>query len=144
MPVYHTQLFFDEPINVSLQKGDTVYFVDTQTNVPPPTSGGTQIGTAFESNNGMIREVGQVHDIINNVGVDNQSTVVCRFNCNDLIPGNCENHLPSEGDFIMFSKDNATNMSSILGYYAEVTFTNDSNEKAKLFAVSTDISESSK
>jgi hypothetical protein len=48
------------------------------------------------------------------------------------------------GDFLMFSKDNKTNMSSILGYYAETTFMNDSPEKAELFAVSTEFSESSK
>jgi len=47
-------------------------------------------------------------------------------------------------DFLMFSKDNKTNMSSILGYYAETTFKNDSPEKAELFAVSTEFSESSK
>ena len=48
------------------------------------------------------------------------------------------------GDFLMFSKDNKTNMSSILGYYAETTFMNGSPEKAELFAVSTEFSESSK
>ena len=48
------------------------------------------------------------------------------------------------GDFIMFSKDNKANLNSLLGYYAETTFINDSPEKAELFAVSTEFSESSK
>ena len=46
--------------------------------------------------------------------------------------------------FIMFSKDNKANLSSILGYYASVTFKNDSTDKAELFNVGTDVFESSK
>jgi hypothetical protein len=137
MPIHHTQLFFHEPINVSVQKGDTVYYVPTQNTTPPTPTAGTQVGTTFEINNTIIREVGQIHDILG-------STIVCRFECNSNITGDCEGHLPSQGDFIMFSKDNAANMSSILGYYAEVEMTNDSDQKAKLFAVSSNISESSK
>lgn len=135
--INYTQLFFSEPINVSVQIGDMIYYVDTTTSNPPATSGGTQVGTTFEINSGPPREVGEVIDII-------ESTIVCRFACNTGVQGDCESHIPSMGDFIMFSKDNAANMSSVLGYYAEVEMSNDSNEKAKLFAVSADISESSK
>jgi hypothetical protein len=46
--------------------------------------------------------------------------------------------------FIMFSKDNKVNLSSVLGYYASVTFKNDSTEKAELFNVGADVFESSK
>ena len=46
--------------------------------------------------------------------------------------------------FIMFSKDNKVNLSSMLGYYASVTFKNDSKEKAELFSVGSEVSESSK
>ena len=35
-------------------------------------------------------------------------------------------------------------MSSLIGYYAEVKFTNDSTEEAELFSVGMDVSESSK
>ena len=48
------------------------------------------------------------------------------------------------GSFIMFSKDNKVNLSSVLGYYASATFRNDSTEKAELFNVGADIFESSK
>ena len=51
---------------------------------------------------------------------------------------------PNIGDFIMFSKDNKVNLSSALGYYAEVKLKNNSEEKAELFAVGTDFVESSK
>ena len=52
---------------------------------------------------------------------------------------NCED--PS---FIMFSKDNKANMSSLLGYYASVEFRNNSTDKAELFNVGTVFTESSK
>jgi hypothetical protein len=48
------------------------------------------------------------------------------------------------GDFIMFSKSNQANLSSLLGYYAEATLVNNSPYEAELFAVSTEVSESSK
>ena len=44
----------------------------------------------------------------------------------------------------MFSKDNKANMSSILGYYAEVEFKNNSKVEAELFSVGTEVFESSK
>ena len=137
MAIAHTQLFFSEPLNVSVQIGDMVYYVNTTYIQPPVVTDGTEPGTQFEIDNNAIREIGEVFDILGN-------TIVCRFDCNTSAPGDCESHLPAMGDFIMFSKDNAANMSSILGYYAEVKMSNDSSEKAKLFAVSADISESSK
>ena len=50
----------------------------------------------------------------------------------------------TQGSFIMFSKDNKVNMSSILGYYASVEFRNSSKIKSEIFNVGTDFFESSK
>jgi hypothetical protein len=47
-------------------------------------------------------------------------------------------------DFIMFSKNNVINNSSLLGYYAEVKLSNDSTEKAELFALGSEVVQSSK
>ena len=44
----------------------------------------------------------------------------------------------------MFSKNKQANNSSLLGYYAEVKLTNDSTSKAELFALSSEVLESSK
>lgn len=52
--------------------------------------------------------------------------------------------MPTQNDYIFFSKNNEINMSSLIGYYAEVKFTNDSTEEAELFSVGMDVSESSK
>ena len=52
---------------------------------------------------------------------------------------------PPPGDsFISFVKDKKINTVSLLGYYADVKFVNDSTEKAELFSVGSDIEESSK
>jgi len=52
--------------------------------------------------------------------------------------------LPSARDYIMFAKNHAINTSSLLGYYAETTFKNNSIDKAELFSVNSEITESSK
>tara|TARA_R100000734_G_C3305383_1_gene95898 strand:+ start:770 stop:1342 length:573 start_codon:yes stop_codon:yes gene_type:complete len=46
--------------------------------------------------------------------------------------------------FISFLKNNKVNKKSVKGYYAEVKLTNNSNEKAELFSIGSEISESSK
>tara|TARA_R100001463_G_C3501116_1_gene219051 strand:+ start:700 stop:1035 length:336 start_codon:yes stop_codon:yes gene_type:complete len=48
------------------------------------------------------------------------------------------------GQFLSFSKDNTVNESSLKGYYASVTFKNDSNKYAELFAVGSEVAPSSK
>ena len=46
--------------------------------------------------------------------------------------------------YISFSKNNIVNLSSLKGYYAEVSFVNNSKEKAELFSVGAEIQQSSK
>ena len=45
---------------------------------------------------------------------------------------------------MLFSKNQLVNMSSLLGYYADATLKNDSTNKAELFSINSDITESSK
>ena len=51
---------------------------------------------------------------------------------------------PLPGSFIMFGKDKKVNTSSLLGYYAEIKFVNDSTDKIELFSVGSAVAESSK
>jgi 23S rRNA A1618 N6-methylase RlmF len=51
---------------------------------------------------------------------------------------------PSQNDFIMFSKDSSINLSGLIGYYAQATFVNTSNEKAELYSVGSEVTASSK
>ena len=52
--------------------------------------------------------------------------------------------IPDRADFIFHVKDHAAHDRGPKGYYAEVTMTNNSTEDAELYAVSSEISESSK
>jgi len=47
-------------------------------------------------------------------------------------------YVPSNNDFIMFSKYTRGD-SGVLGYYAEAKFVNNSTEKAEMFAVSSEV-----
>ena len=47
-------------------------------------------------------------------------------------------------DFIMFSKDNKANMSSLLGYFARIKMKNNSTSEAELYSLGADFFESSK
>tara|TARA_Y100001963_G_scaffold134344_1_gene194867 strand:- start:787 stop:1110 length:324 start_codon:yes stop_codon:yes gene_type:complete len=98
---------FNNPINVSVQVGDIVYYL----------------------NSGAVVELGKLLTI-------SGKTITCEMDQNQANPSN--------NSFILFSKDNRKNLTSITGYYAEVEMKNDSQEYAEIFAVGSEIFESSK
>jgi hypothetical protein len=106
-------------LNPEIQVGDIAYYVATTTNGGFTTDGANS-----------IVEIG-------NVLSTNFSTNVITINT-DLA-----DNTVTTSHFILFSKDNAANMSSILGYYAEVKMVNNSTSAAELFQISTDMFESS-
>ena len=57
--------------------------------------------------------------------------------------GGCAPCLTS-ASFLLFSKDNDANLSSMLGYYANVGFKNFSSSQVELFSVNTEVTQSSK
>ena len=115
---------FPHSINVSVQVGDIAYY----------TSNTSMLGTHTHSNYSDIVQIGEVL-IINRVS----NTITC-----DWSPNPSSAAFPSTNDFIMFSKDNRVNLSSLLGYYANIKFVNNSPEEAELFSVGADVFESSK
>ena len=118
MPIQTITLAFPN-INVSAQIGDLVYYS------MPSTSGGFNTGsTTTTFTLGVIIAV-----TTTSITVEYDDAVVSP---------------PPTGSFIFFQKDKTVNMSSILGYYAQVDFENDSKEKAELFSVGSEVSESSK
>ena len=118
-------LTFNNPLNTSVQIGDDAYYANTNL-----------VGVHQQQSLSNVIYLGPILNIIQG----NPPTVPAQIICNMPIG----NDLPSSGSFIMFSKDNKANMSSILGYYAEVTFRNDSKTEAELFSVGTEVFESSK
>tara|TARA_R100000544_G_scaffold22054_1_gene10949 strand:- start:10969 stop:11310 length:342 start_codon:yes stop_codon:yes gene_type:complete len=111
-----TTLTFSQPLNVSCQIGDTAYYV--------PTSSSGGFSTATQAN---IVEIGIITNIV--------GLVVTIANNLVTVPSN---------SFIFFSKDNKANLSSLLGYYAELKMKNSGTVYAELFGVGADTFESSK
>ena len=109
-------LTFDNDINVSLQVGDIIYF---QT----------------PSVNGMFNTIDS-----SNITKHGDVTAITK----DTITVNLIGSAPVANDYIMFAKNHTANTSSLLGYFADVKFENNSTEKAELFAVSSEVTESSK
>ena len=119
---------FKGPANVSLQKEDAIYYVKSSniaTNIKPEDII-KYPNPVFQTNqysvgNEMMNRVRVVQD------VNAAGAVVLE-----------------KDDYFMFSKDNTINNSSLIGYYASVNLTNNSIEKAELFTLASDVSESSK
>ena len=113
--------------NISLAVGDTLYYTFIQSS------------DAFDSsdnNEGQanIVELGTVSGI-----APQGSTFILLIN---EVPNIDLSQLV--GAFLLFSKDNQFELSSIVGYYNSIRLKNNSKEKAELFAVSVDVTESSK
>ena len=115
-------LNFTAALNVSCQVGDTAYYVDTE------SLGG------FTKNSNSISEIGLVKTITNPTSTT-PSIVV-----DTSLPSTLNN----ANRFIFFSKDNKANLSSILGYYADVKFKNNSTIEAELYSIGMDTFNSSK
>jgi len=115
------------PLNQAIQEGttDVAYYADTSSYSFADSS-----SVDFADSGSLIR-LGPITD------VDYAAKqITCDVASNTV--------LPASNDFLFFSKDNRANMASLLGYYAEVEVKNNSTEKAELFAMGSEIFESSK
>ena len=118
-------------LNTSLQVGDMIY-VTSINNSNPLFNSNNQNGFDINASNrvGILRKIEQ----------------------NPLIPTtytlSIDNSAPygatvDVSDFLMFSKYNQSD-DDIKGYYMEVKLVNDSKQKAELFSLSSEVTESSK
>ena len=117
MAIINLELGYD--VNGIIQKGDTVYACT------PSASG----DFSYQSLDNTTK-IGTCHSI--------SATSI------EIDTGSLGISLPTAGDFIFFSKDNQTHLSSLKGYYAEVEFTNTSKQYSELFSVGAQVVESSK
>jgi len=115
------KLIFANDINTSAQIGDTAYFCLTS-------------NSAEFTTGDNIKHIGKIKKIEKNT--DDNWEMTCGYGANSPIP--------SDSDFIMFSKNSEVNTSSALGYYAEVRFVNNSGVKGELFATACNVFISSK
>ena len=116
-------LTFTNPLNTSVQVGDVAYYANTNL-----------VGVNQQESLSGVVSLGPITNIVQWNG------------CNSFITSLMATGTPPPilGSYIMFSKDNKANMSSILGYYAEIEFKNNSKTEAELFSVGTEVFESSK
>ena len=123
-----TTLTFANKINESAQVGDTAYYVTTS------SQGGftTSLNSSTPTAENVYVNIGTIKSI-------NAARLIMVCNTS-LTTG----QIPTTSHFIFFSKDNVANMSSALGYYAEVKLKSNSTAEAELFSVGCDIFESSK
>ena len=122
-------LTFQQELNNSLQVGDTIWYV-SQLNINQ--TGGYDVGKKEKIT--KLGAVVEINDNLNQILISNSFTITPpQFMTSNLTDA-----------FIMFSKDNGTNLTSLKGYYADARFENNSKEKAELYAVSSEIIQSSK
>tara|TARA_R100000278_G_scaffold87716_1_gene66983 strand:+ start:3746 stop:4120 length:375 start_codon:yes stop_codon:yes gene_type:complete len=124
MPLYELQ--FNSADNTtlyknSLQVGDEVYYVEADPNVA-----------------GIIASTDPVY--LGNVQAINKNGNKLNVTVEVIIP----NFIPDTSNFILFSKNIVANESSLKGYYAEITMENNSKKRAELFAISSEVTPSSK
>lgn len=112
----------------SLQVGDEVYSASNLVS----NSGFQQMSTGLR--------LGDIASINNTTSLDDgtetTTLVINAFNTGGPSP--------SINDFVFFVKDSKVNMTSLLGYFAKMQFKNNDTDRAELFTVATEISESSK
>ena len=116
-------LKFEQPLNSSLQVGDTVWYTNT-----------SQAGGYSSADSSGVIRLGIVEEINN------------QYNFHQIkVSNNVIDYYPAlTNAFIMFSKTNSVNLANLNGYYAKAKFENNSSEKAELFAVNSEVLESSK
>jgi len=134
------QLTFLHTLNVSVQIGDVAYFSNS-TAVGPSKAWAATTTPHMTSSQEDIKMIGEIVSIGQWNGTF--SSIVCNMP-QALYNDYYAELLPPARPFIMFSKDNKANLSSLLGYYAKVKFTNNSTDEAELFSVGANIFESSK
>ena len=116
-------------LNTSLQVGDMIYVTSIDDNL---FNSNNQIGINIDASNrvGILRLIEQDPFIPTTytLSIDNSPPYGATVNA---------------GDFLMFSKYNQSD-DDIKGYYMEVKLVNDSRQKAELFSLSSEVTESRK
>ena len=137
---------FEEPINVSLQVGDYVYFVNPRknkqnsffagTNAPfyDAPSGGPNLNMPDIANKPIL--LGTIHSI------DRQTRVIEVNVPNSYSTWTIQPEM--DKSYFLFSKDKRANTSGIIGYYSETELRNYTTKKAEIFTLNLDFVESSK
>jgi hypothetical protein len=115
-------------LNVSLQVGDMIYARDTLQLPNPINLQGGQTGVDTDATHlvGVLRQINSLGNDLWTLEVDETA-----------VPGG-NPYTPLAGDFLMFSKYDQS-AGDLIGYYAKVSFANNSREHAEIFSVGSEI-----
>jgi len=113
-------LTFTNSLNFSLAIGDTIHYSTTS------PSGG------YQTSQNWLR-LGEV------ISIGNDNKVVVKNDTINFTPA-----LNVNLTYFSFTKPNKVNLTNLTGYFAEVKFVNNDKRKAELFAVGSEVVESSK
>ena len=125
MPIQVIQFPF--PLNVSLQKGDTIYWCYNASGQAGRNHPGSASVNTKPKKLGLV---GTVNRNLNRVGV--------------VVSSGLKDVCQSNECYFFFSKDRRANYSGIIGYFMEVEYRNYSTLKSEIFATAVDYVESSK
>jgi len=126
MPIYQVKFNFPiESLNSSLQVGDTIYYVPTPPNPTPYDIGSLSNTQEY----GVLTAITDI-TLLGSAGF--KLTIDSKLSA------------PITNNYLMFAKEKKINTTSLLGYYADIKFINNSRDKAELFSVGSEITESSK
>tara|TARA_R100000315_G_C5232808_1_gene143853 strand:- start:234 stop:641 length:408 start_codon:yes stop_codon:yes gene_type:complete len=117
-------LNFPNTVQTSVQINDIAYYV------PVSSVGG------FDTKASDIVKIGKITTV-------NLTSIVVDAPAGTIPPSPFDANSKTN-DFIMFSKDNKANMSSLLGYFARIKMKNNSTSEAELYSLGADFFESSK
>ena len=138
-------LEFEQSLNVSLQIGDSAYYVDTSAvyTSSQSSASGVSGGVQVSQNSTNPEFIGIIEAISNarNLSPYTSANPAPSITIDTLLPASA---FHNQTAFIFFSKDNKANLSSILGYYADIQFKNDSKQYAEVYSVGVDTFNSSK
>ena len=126
MPIHVLTFNFPiESLNTSLQVGDIIYYVPT---------------TTWTHSAIPTYDIGDL-DNVRRYGV---LTVITETATGFTLTVDSILSVVVDTEYIMFAKEKKANTTSLLGYYADVQFVNNSKKKAELFSVGSEVTESSK
>ena len=129
-------------LNFSAQIGDIAYYtVNPDDNTDPMQ----ELGGFSVAYQGSYTFMGSIVNIIPNVNAAGVLTSGgTSVNIVVDMPDGLGTDPPGTGNYVFFIKDHTVNISSILGYYGEIEFRNNTSHKAEMFATGCEVSESSK
>ena len=130
-------LVFNHELNVSVQVGDVVYYINN-TPVGQPRTWAQTTTPHISGDREDVIMIGPVTAII----PWNGTVSIIEADFDDNLAA--QYGPPTSNSFIMFSKDNKANLSSLLGYYSLVKLRNNATDYSEIFSIASDFVESSK